>query len=298
MTRAARSIIHRASVAGGLIFAVYCVALGAPASAAEGDGESPALESQWYFTEPAVGYSSAPPYGRIDESLMGEGLKAVYFLPEGGAPARGQGDIGIALWLDQSTPSNEARIDLGAFQNLEADLQTNFVDGLALPLADGSPNPLDVQFSGSVLTVTRPDEGCGRTDRNSPYKSQVALLGANGFKYLVDLDLDLGRRPPCSEEEAKPTAPPAATKVKTTEIATGDVTEAVVGDKQDGNWLPIVAAGALLALLLLGVKLIKSPRRAFKADGTLASSEKSGAPFRDKPASVVSTANDDEPEAS
>jgi hypothetical protein len=227
---------------------------------------------------------------------MGEGLKAVYFLPEGGAPARGQGDISIALWLDQSTPSNEARINLGAFENLEADLQTNFVDGLALPLADGSPNPLDVQFSGSVLTVTRPDEGCGRTDRNSPYKSQVALLGANGFKYLVDLDLDLGRRPPCSEEEAKPTAPTAATKVKTTEVATEDVTEAVVGYKQDGNWLPIVAAGALLALLLVGVKLSKSPRRAFQADGTLGSSEKSGAPFREKSAPALSTA-DDEPEA-
>lgn len=296
-----RLTLRRASLLGLLLLTIASSAAATiPARAAEGDSARgfPHLDGEWYFTQPAVIYASAPPSARVDESLMKSGLKASYLLPDGGAPVRGQGDIAIVRWADQSHPSNAVTIDFAAFESLETDLRTTIVGGLALPMADGSSNPLDVQFSGSVLTVTRKSDGCGQADVMSPYKSQVALLGSNGFKYLVDLDLNLGKRPPCSKEKTSEAAPAAAS---TTPPAAADskvdvVTETAAGavvDQHDGSWLPIIAAAALLALLLLSVKLIKSPRRKFKADGTLANSPKSGAAVRHDPPPVSASTGDE-----
>jgi hypothetical protein len=57
------------------------------ATAAEGDDLRgfPALESEWYVTQPGVGYEPAAPHGQIDESMKLQGLDASYFLPSGGA---------------------------------------------------------------------------------------------------------------------------------------------------------------------------------------------------------------------
>ena len=305
MTRRLKSFIHSAPVICTLTFAAAFGAVGSPAQAAEGDSDRgfPDVESTQSFSQPAYEYGSAPPMGQVDESRMGQGLKASYFLPDGGAPARGQGDIGIVRWPDRSNLSNQAKIDLALFESLEEDLRTTFVDGLVLPLADGSASPVDVQFSGSLLTVTRPADGCGLADPQSPYEFQVALLGSNGFKYLADLDIDLGERPPCSQFNDEPTntadatagVPPveqeSQSNVETT-VATG----AVANDEPKGNWLPIIMAGALLVLLILGIKLTKTPRQAFKSDGTLASSQRSAPQAADDPATPLPVSVDQEPE--
>jgi hypothetical protein len=278
------------------------------ATASDSDSQRgfPPLAIQWYFTQPAVEYESAPPYGQVDESLKMVGLNASYFLPTGGPPGRGQGDISIDRFPDEDRLSDEVQIDFDAFEALQSDLGATFVDGVPLPSVEGVADPLGYQFSDSVLTVTRSSIGCGRSDTRSPYESQVALLGSNGSKYLVDLSLDFGDRPPCLEsidgarEDATPSpAPMPASSERPVEHlgtsadgpgqapaparepvsqpssevgASEEKASAAVAEVQKWDVPKLVIAGALLLILFFLMKLLPSRRRRkqFKADGTIA----------------------------
>jgi hypothetical protein len=180
------------------IFAGLIASTGA--MAAEGDDTRgyPALPHAWYVTTPAFVSSGGPPSPYVDESLKKGGLTASYYLPSGSGPSYGQGDIAItAAPISTDTATESIDIDLSAFAHLTTDMGTTFSDGFLVTAKSDKSTEVHpvVTFHTSVLSIKRPaiPTDC-KADDPSAYEFQVALLGANGFKYLADVSVRFPER--------------------------------------------------------------------------------------------------------
>lgn len=291
MRKPAREIALQALITGTLMLTVgSSMAMSAVAYAAEGDDERgfPELAPEWYVTAPASAYGTGSPSPQSDGSRISEGFHVTYWHPDGSAPSRGQGDISVDYTRPISEPPTDAiEINLGAFENLEATLGTTFTDAIYLPIKDEAATDElinqvaqsgGVYFNGSALVISRQAEPCAVKKLRPTYEFQVALLGSNGYKYLADLDIDLGERPAnaCSTPESteadleEPAAAEAAVEPEAAEPAEATPAKSSVEnliDDESYEWFPLIVAGLILVVIVIGVKIARAKPKAFKADG-------------------------------
>lgn len=246
-----------------------------PAGAIErDDSRFPSFAPDWYEDAPAYPYGNAAPAPRTDESLRQSGISATYFLPSGGGP----GTVGdISLYYAPSEPPSEiAEIDLAAFERLETEMATSFTEAILIPenveyLAGTDvlkPQP-EILIERSILSVTRPTLPCAVDPWK--YQFQIALLGSNGYKYLVDLDVNFADRPkgsnctlealtdaPDESEEAlepsreitpDPIAKPEPVRDPESASEAPSV-ESAIEDEREVDWTTILIAAAILAMAI------------------------------------------------
>lgn len=295
------------------LVALLLLSISTNANAAEGDRERgfPEIVPEWYVTAPPFAYIVAPPAPYMDDSLIAEGFSATYFTPDGGAPGPGQGDLSLryAPPLSLAEPS-EVSIDLAAFERLQTDLRTSFIDALVIPEETKyiagtdvvKPTPT-IELHQSVLSISRPSLPCVIDPYD--YQFQVAFLGDNGFKYLADIDVNFGDRPetgPDCDIEAiispdtssalpRDTASPAPRDASNKGSDDPDDVEDPVNEETDNessNALPeptvdtdesygvlplMIAGGLLLAVAgIVAVVISRRKKTQFNSDGSLSSS--------------------------
>lgn len=176
------------------------------ASAAEGDADRgfPELDFEWYVTAPPFAYPSiSTPAAGEDLTLVDDGIRVSYFGANGSAPMRGQGDISLSIALPYNEPSASDQVDIDTAQlrDMQIDMGTRLIDGLALPqqteyeVTGATISTPEIEWADGVLSIIRPPipTMCSATDINQ-YSFQIAALGDNGSKYLVDVDVIFGKR--------------------------------------------------------------------------------------------------------
>ncbi|WP_166999118.1 hypothetical protein [Paramicrobacterium fandaimingii] len=199
-----RAGVLTALAAGLLIGGVLAVVQPVSSQAAEGDDERgyPEIVPAWYLTAASAPYEGASPSNGMDESLSDTGLSVAYFMPDGGAPSSGQGDISVTYMAPSGVASSTITFTLNTLPDLTAEMGSDnepvhFTDGILLPTNDNrSATFPDVRISAGTVVLTRAatPEDCDADDPSS-FEFQLAMLADNEYKYLVDVDVDFGARP-------------------------------------------------------------------------------------------------------
>jgi hypothetical protein len=290
-------------VFGAAIAAILLTPLAAASIDADGFphiADAPA----WYATAPAPPHVTdfSGVYIRSDESDEW-GERATWYLPGGAEPDRqsdGARSPDISIETSSYVPFNgeaeRADPELliiatnDAFPQMVADLGTTLTIGIAIPDPMSLAAVPKLRFIGhGLIVIQRPPILCTGSSDPADFVIPAAMLGENGSRYLVELEVSFGdrrdelRRICDDNEEPKPEstpmeATPAAINTPSTE-PTPLPTEAAVGETDPGDGVHPLAVGgiAAVAVALTMWLVLRRKRPQFRNDGTPVDSESAAA---------------------
>lgn len=185
---------------------VALVAGGSTAYAADEKFPEVAGAPAWYFN------ALDAPYARAD-STTGDQYSAQeddewhaaawWYNPEGGAPGTTEPDIIIETlpkedWEVGATDPNLITLSLNAaFPEMTDSIGTKLTNGVAIPTGKRGDAPVVTVPGDGIILAQRPARDCTVTNDlkdNDRFTVDLAMLGENQHKYLVNLTVEFGTR--------------------------------------------------------------------------------------------------------
>lgn len=280
----------------GLLAAVTMLASATSAQAAD-EPRFPVIPGAptWYAAASNAPYASSDTTSADQLSVQEEAewyAGAWWYGPDGGAPESAEPDIIVETflrgdWEVGATDPNLITLSLNAaFPALTDSLGTEFTNGFAIPNGKSGATPTLIFPGDGIILAQRPARDCLVTnDLKDPARFTVnlAMLGANQSKYLVNLTVEYGARtwndacanavPVTPAEEDTAPKLEQAEKVDEIKKATGTTTasdgEASPRETAQGWQEPVLLIGviALVGVVVLILFLFKRPKKTHQNDG-------------------------------